>query len=244
MWRVTAAGEPADTVLRLSSPDPLGLILFRDCGEFSGGWAAGTAGAFIGSVEGWDMACMNYVKGDSATPAWLANARKFRVQGDERDLMAANGTVVARLLPGGKPRPVQNLIRSLQQPPTLDPAAAEKLRAAPRPLPAGVPPATSVTILGKWKPDHSRPGQNGKEPFAEFDADGSWKSYDGCNGGGGRWALGPAGEFVSIAGATAGVGCAGPVTDIPLEQVRRAAVAGDVLTLYAANGKLVARLTR
>src|SRR5690348_3848681 len=65
MWRVTsAAGEPADTVLRLSGPDPFDLILFRDCGEFTGEWSGGTGGAFIAEVDGFASACLNTFTGD------------------------------------------------------------------------------------------------------------------------------------------------------------------------------------
>ena len=245
MWRVVgAAGEPADTVLRLSFGQGLDLIVFRDCGEFSGGWQAGKSGAFVGSADGFSMACLKSVPHGDPTPGWLASARAYRVRGSERDLLAANGTVVARLLPGGKPRPAPDLIKTLLQPPTLDPATAQKLQVVPRPLPAGTTPATPTTLPGKWLPESTLTPASGKMAYAEFTSDGSWKSYDGCNGGGGRWALGPAGEFVSTTGATAGVGCAGPVVDIPVDKARRAAVVANVLTLYDAAGKLVARLTR
>jgi hypothetical protein len=243
MWRVAdAAGEAADTVLRLSGPGPLQLILFRNCGEFNGDWSAGTSGVFVGMVDGWSGDCI--VSGDDATPGWLARAHNYRVRGAERDLLAADGTVVARLLPGGKPPPAPNLIETLQRPPTLDPATAQKLRTVPRSLPAGVTPASDRTIPGTWTPSPPNPSQTGKQPFLEFETDGSWTSYDGCNGGGGRWALGTAGDFVSIAGATAGVGCNNPVTDIPLQHTRRAAVSGDVLTLYDTDGRALLRLDR
>jgi hypothetical protein len=159
-------------------------------------------------------------------------------------LLAPDGTVVARLRPGGKPRPVTDLIGTLQQPPTLDPATVEKLRSVPQALPPRMTPATDRTIVGTWTPTPSQTSPSGKRPFLEFDADGGWKSYDGCNGGGGRWVLGSAGEFLTTMGATAGVGCAGPVTDIRVADVRRAAVTDGVLTLYGADGKLIARLTR
>jgi hypothetical protein len=244
MWRVVAAGEPADTVLRVSADDSYDLVVFRDCGEFFGGWRGSTSGTFVAETDGFSNACMKTVRGNQGTPDWLARARAFRVRGVERDLIAADGTVAARLLPGGHPRPVTDLISTMQSPPTLDAATIQKLRAAPRPLPPDATPATAKTIVGTWKPDPSHSSATGKAPFAEFSLDGSWRTYDGCNGGGGRWALGSDGDFLATTGATAGVGCAGPVTDVPVDKARRAAVSGDVLSLYAADGRLVARLTR
>jgi hypothetical protein len=246
MWRVTgAAGEPADTVLRLASDDGMDLIVFRDCGEFTGGWQAGTSGAFVGLVSGFDMACMKKTAtGDDPTPAWLRGARSFRISGSERELVAANGKVLAKLLPGGKPRPAPNLIERLQQPPTLDPATIQKLRGVPRPLPSGATPATATTILGTWSPSPSTSPTTDATPTVEFMADGSWKMPKDCNGAGGRWALGSGGELISTAWSTTLVGCPGPATPDWVGQARRAAVSGDVLTLYAIDGKVVARLTR
>jgi hypothetical protein len=239
-----ATGEPADSVLRLSAGEGFGLLLFRDCGELDGAWQASASGAFVGSINGFDQACLKMVPDGDPTPGWLARAQGYRLRGTERDLLAADGTLVARLLPGGKPRPAPQLIGSLQQPPTLDPATTQKLREVPAPLPAGTTPATATTIVGKWTPDPKPASTNGKEPFLQFDADGEWTDSDGCNGGGGRWALGSDGEFLSVAGAIAGVGCNGPVTEIPVDHTKRMAISGGVLTLYAADGHVLMRLTR
>jgi hypothetical protein len=245
MWRVVgAAGEPAATVLRISSGDAFDLILFRACGELSGSWAGNPGGTFVGSVDGFSTACLKTVPDGDPTPAWLASARAFRINGSDRELLAANGTVVATLLPGGKPRPVPDLISTLQQPPKLDPASIQKLRVVPDPLPLGAPPATPATILGKWLPISFQRPASGKPPYVQFASDGTWKSYDGCNGGGGRWAMGSGGDFIAIAGAIAGVGCAGPVTDIPVDKTRRAAISGGTLTLYTVDGQVLARLKR
>ena len=245
MWRVAgAAGEPADSVLRLSAGDGFGLILFRDCGAFFGGWAGSTGGAFLGAIDGFSGSCSKLVQGDNATPGWLARTRGFRIRGNERDLVAADGTALARLVPGGEPHPDPNLIRTLQQPPSLDPAAVEKLRTVPQPLPAGAVPATTATLIGTWLPDPSRPAASGRAPYAKFLGDGSWTTYDGCNGGGGRWTVGSAGELLLTMGPTAGTGCNGPVTEIPLNLTKRVAVSGDALMLYAGDGHLLMRLKR
>lgn len=249
MWRVTgAAGEPAGSVLRLAAGDGFGLMLFRKCGFLDGDWAASTGGAFIATTNGGSMSCVSGAdgarQGEGDTPPWLTRVRAYRVDGPQRELLAADGTQVARLLPGGQVRNVEDLIQSLQQPPTLDPATVSKLRAVPQPLPAGATPATATTILGKWVPYPTRTYANGKTPYLEFDKDGTWTGSDGCNGSGGAWALVSGGELVSTSGPSTLIGCDGAPTGAWLAQARRAAISARILTLYAADGMLVARLTR
>jgi heat shock protein HslJ len=246
LWRVTGAtGEPSDTVLRLAADDGFGLTIFRKCGQFSGAWAASTDGAFVGSIDGYSMACMATVHGDDATPTWLSRTRGYRVRGGERDLLAADGSVTATLERVTRViHPAPGLIKSMQQPPTLDPATVRKLRTAARPLPSGTISVTPKTLLGAWVPYPKRQYANGKNPSASFGNNGNWSASDGCNGTAGRWTLSTDGELVTTVGASTLIGCDGAPTASWVSQARRAAISGDVLTLYAPDGKLVARLTR
>lgn len=247
MWRVTgAAGEPADTVVRLSSGDGSDLILFRSCGDFVGNWTASVSGAFVGYVTGFSQACLKPSSNSmDITPGWMANSRAFRVRGTERDLLAANGTVMARLLPAKQPlHPTSDLPKDLRQPPTLDPITVHKLREVPQPLPPNAIAATATTILGKWIPYPGRHYQNGKTPYLEFSRDGSWSGSDGCNGSGGPWVLATGGELVTTSGPSTLIGCDGAPTGAWLGQARRAAIAANILTLYDPAGRMVARLTR
>lgn len=247
MWRVTeAADEPADTVLRLSSGDGDALILFRSCGDFLGDWTASVSGAFVGDVTGFSQACMKpTVNSDNITPRWIADSRAFRVRGTERDLLSANGTLMARLVPAKQPlHPTPDLLKDLRQPPTIDPITMHKLRTVPQPLPTNATPATATTILGKWVPYPKRQYRDGKTPYLDFNKDGSWSGSDGCNGSGGPWALASGGEVVTTSGPSTLIGCDGAPTGAWLMQAGRAAISGDLLTLYAPGGQVVARLTR
>ena len=56
--------------------------------------------------------------------------------------------------------------------------------------------------------------------------------------------IGPAGELISISGPVAGVGCDGVSVGQLIPTYGRAAVAGNMLTLYAGDGRVLGRLTR
>jgi hypothetical protein len=246
MWHVTAAaGEPADTVLRLSVGDGGGLILFRHCGDFSGDWQTSVGGAFLGSLDGFSQACLNTVNEHEITPPWLANSRAFRVRGAERDLVAADGTVTARLLPAKQASNASpDLIQYLRQPPTLSPSAIQKLRQVPPALPAGAISAQTATLLGTWVPYPIRQYRNDKKPSVTFRRDGNWSSSDGCNGTYGAWTLDRDGVLVTTAGPSTAIGCDGAPTGSWVIDAPRLAVSGNVLTLYDISGRMVARLTR
>jgi hypothetical protein len=242
LWRVAdAQGEPAGTVLRLAGDDGFGVIVFRSCGQLFGNWIAGNGGAFVAMTDGSSGDC---APAAALTPTWLARARTFRVRGAERDLLTSNASVVARLLPGGRPAPSSGLDPSFRQPPTPSPATVRTLRTSPRPLPAGTTPATPSTLLGTWVPYPVRRYGNAAKPSLTFSADGSWVGSDGCNGFGGRWALAGGGEILSVSGPSTLIGCDGAPTGSWLTTARRAAISGDRLSLYAADGRAVAQLTR
>jgi hypothetical protein len=191
------------------------------------------------------MACMTTVHGGDPTPTWLSRTRKFRVRGAERDLLGADGSITATLTRVTRViHPAPGLIKSLQQPPTLDPVTVRKLRTTARPLPTGVTSVTSKTLLGTWVPYPIRQYAYDKKPSVTFGKGGAWSASDGCNGAVGRWTLSTGGELVTTVGASTLIGCDGAPTASWVRQARRAAISGEVLTLYAPDGKLVARLTR
>jgi hypothetical protein len=55
--------------------------------------------------------------------------------------------------------------------------------------------------------DRLRPERSRDKAFVAFDPDGTYKGSDGCNGVGGRYAIGPDGVILATSGATTQVGC-------------------------------------
>jgi hypothetical protein len=244
LWRVTAAaGEPSSSVLRVSSDEVFGVILFRGCGEVSLSWAASPGGSFIAMTTSWSNACSK-ASGKDPTPAWLLRARGYRMHGAARDLLAVDGTVLARLLPGGRPHVSADILPALRATPTLGAAAVRQLRKVPTPLPAGTTAATNATIVGRWLPYPPGRAVTPKLPSVTFTAAGNWAFQDGCAPAGGRFTVGEGGWLLRTAGISAAVGCAGTPNGSWIETAQRAAVAGRQLTLYDADARVVARLRR
>jgi hypothetical protein len=245
LWKVTAAaGEPSGSVLRVaSSADVFGVILFRSCGELSGGWAASTGGSFIAMTDMWSNDCST-PSGKDPTPAWLSRARGYRIHHEERDLLAADGTVLAKLLPGGTPHVSADILPALRAAPTLGSAAVRQLREVPKSLPAGATAATQTTIAGRWVASAQPHAPSSNVPSLTFSADGNWSLQDGCYRTGGRFTVGQGGRLLTIAGVSAAVGCAGMSHLSGVASAKRAAVDGNRLVLYADDGRVVARLTR
>ena len=112
MWKVAdAAGEPAGSVLRIAGSGVEPLLLFRRCGELLGSWVASPSGGFLGLLSGFSLACSKPVGHGDPTPPWVANARSYAVRGSERELLAADGRVLARLLPGGVAHAGKDILR-------------------------------------------------------------------------------------------------------------------------------------
>ncbi|HEX4430371.1 MAG TPA: hypothetical protein VHZ96_13985 [Frankiaceae bacterium] len=245
LWRVAAAaGEPGGTVLRLSADEPFRLILFRGCGELSGSWAATAGAGFVAMTSAWSNAC-SATPGKGRAPAWLLRARSYRMHGAERDLLAADGTVLAKLLPAAKPHTGADILPALREKPTLSQAALKRLREVPKALPAGTSAATDRTIAGRWVPIPALGAVTSQDRFLSFSANGDWASKDGCNGAGGRFTVGEGGWLLLLAGPFAATGaCAGSEVSGLLTDARRAAVTGGQLTFYAGDGSVVGRFTR
>jgi hypothetical protein len=245
VWKVTgAAGEPAGSVLRIGGSGVEPLILFRQCGELLGAWVAGPSGGFLGLLSGSSLACLKPAGHGDPTPPWIAAARLFANRGSERELLAADGRVLARLLPGGVAHPGKDMLPSLAAPPTLSAADRRRLDSAPKPLPTASSPATAASLAGRWRPYPVKVYNTPAQPYLSFTTAGAWSGSDGCNKLGGTLRIGSAGELISISGPIAGVGCDGVSVDRWIPAYGRAAVSGNILTLYASDGRVLARLTR
>jgi hypothetical protein len=246
LWRVTdAAGEPAGSVLRVAGPQGAGsLTLFRQCGELLGDWVGSTSGGFLAITSGFSEACLGSVGSGDPTPGWLAAAMSFTVRGTQRQLVAADGHVVAQLLPGGHPRAVRDIAPALTTAPKVTASERRMLDTPARPLPFDAAPATTATLSGRWLPYPVKHYATRQQPFLSFAADGRWSGSDGCNNLGGSWRLGGGGEFLTMTGATAGVGCLGASVGTWVPLSGRASVSGSSLTFYAFDGHVLGRLSR
>lgn len=241
-WLVTdAAGAEPGTVLRIADD----LSLWQSCGYLMGSWRASTQGLFAGHLDGGDGACFGAGQRDP-TPAWLAQVSRFETSGDGAALLASDGSVVARLSPGGKPTPGPHILASLADPPVLSAELAAVLR-APAPLPSSYTPATWAQLLGAWVTVQPRPsGPMGRtiDPGVTFSADGSYGATDGCNGTSGRWAADDSGAFIATGGPSTLIGCAN--VDVPqfVANAAWAALDDGVLVLVDRAGHETGRLRR
>ncbi|MEU8263137.1 hypothetical protein AB0C02_21200 [Micromonospora sp. NPDC048999] len=243
-WTVTEVDGGAGDVLRLASDTDGGLLLFGRCGVRMGTWRAAADGLFVadatdGSVSGNARGCG---PGTEAADAWLRRAAAFRVDGDSRVLLDGQGVRVARLLPGAKPTPGPNLLPSLAEPPTVTDEARRALASAAA-LPSTLTPARRDALLGRWVPaDGRRDGP--QAPYVELRDDGEWQGSDGCNGQSGRWVAGPDGAVLATAGPSTLIGCDNVPVGFWLSAASRAALDGQVLVLFDAQGKETGRLRR
>jgi hypothetical protein len=244
VWKVTgAAGEPAGSVLRIGGSGVEPLILFRGCGELLGDWFATPSGGFLGLLSGFSMACLASIGHGNPTPSWIAEARSYAIRGTERELLASDGRVLARLLPGGVAHAGKDLLPALAAPPTLSADDRRRLDSGAKPLPTSSAPATAASLAGRWRPYPVKHYDAPVQPFLSFTT-GQWAGSDGCNKLGGPMRIGPAGELISISAPVAGVGCDGVSIGQFIPAYGRAAVDGNMLTLYAGNGRVLGRLTR
>jgi hypothetical protein len=238
LWHLDAPGQEAGSVLRLGDD----LSVWSSCGVLLGEWAADHAGLFVGHVSGISGHCPVPASGGDPTPEWLTEVRSFKTEASGAELLGADGAVVARLTPGAHPTAGPDMAPTLADPPTASAELTKRLRPAAA-LPAGLTPATSATLIGRWvSADH--PSRKG---FAELSADGSWSGSDGVNGQGGQWAAGPGGAVLVVAGAQTAAGCAADAcVNIGgwLSQAARAGFDGSTLVLVDADGSVLGRLMR
>lgn len=240
MWRVTdAVGGGGDSWLRV---DEWSATLWRSCGVIAGSWRA-TASLFAMDIH------MSYAEGCLApgdlSVQWLEQAVGYNASWDDVLLLDDADAVVATLLAddSGALPPADAASGAVNTVPALTPevrAALEPIRV----IPAGFEPAGD--LVGRWvvaeKTSFVR-----EEPYVEFTADGRYIGSDGCNGGGGRWALGDDGSFIATNGPTTLVGCGG--SPLPSWVSQASSIGGgggeadgDELTLFGADGLPIATL--
>lgn len=234
IWRVSgAAGEEADTWLRLDAPN---FEVWRDCGMIFGDWRA-TDSLFVASVWGASGSCAS---GGMPQLDWLESVTGYRATAIGWALTDASGSAVATLTIGGRPDPIPTAVESFTEPPPIT-AAVRAAVQKPAALPDGSVPATTETLLGRWVPTSF---EGYTDPHVLFDADGSWSGSDGCNGNGGRWAADGSGTVLATAGMSTAMGCEGALVPSWVGGARLAVIDGDELRLLDADGSELGRLER
>jgi hypothetical protein len=236
-WSVTADGEEPGTVLRI---DGHNVSLWRRCGQLEGGWQADRSGLFVADLSGASESCHPEVP---YAPAWLRSAAAFDLRASGPRLLDADGTVVARLTPGGRPTAGPDMLASLADPPTVT-AADRHAFADPAPVPSGLQPADRASLVGRWLPLPADNVQRPQRPMLDLRADGTWTSSDGCNGTLGRWTTGDGGLVLATVGFTTQMGCTNVNVAATFFTASRAAFDGTVLVLLDANGKETGRLVK
>ncbi len=237
-WHVTAKGESPGTALLLGG-ELAGLVLFRRCGAVDGEWRADSGGTFLAAVDGGDSTCGSKTGIESAP--WLEHATGFRTDAADRLLLDASGKVLARLTPGARPTVNPNRTSDFASPPQVTAALREEM-ADPAPLPTGVQPATAATLGGRWAPISAPTGMG--KAFVRFGLDRRWTGSDGCNGVGGRFALGEEGALLTTSGASTLIGCDNSPVGSWVAQARRAGIDGTTLVLYDGKGHFLGRCRR
>ena len=231
-WTVSGTGEEPGMVLGLGSR----LTLVRGCGKVDGQWEAGTHGGFLALATGGGQMCPFSPKVGSL-PSWLARATSFRLDGDRRELLDSHDAVVARLAPTGADDPDAE---------SMTTAERARLDIPPAPLPAGLRPATSADLLGRWvssKPDAAYPDAPLNLAHLELQAENRWIGFDGCSAMGGRWLSPAAGTLLgTILDGTLG-GCTSALGGW-FASARLAGFDGDELVLLSRSGQEYARLKR
>jgi len=199
-WTVSSPSASTGDIVIIGDRVDGGLELFLRCGLMFGGWRANSDGMFVASEDGGDGSCFASRKNDP-WPTWL-DAVGFSYDGDDALLLSGDGTVLARLTPGGHPTTGPNDSPEFASPP----AVSDDLRAnfaEPAPLPSGVNAATAADIQGRWVPVDRSPA----DAYVEFKSRNAYDGSDGCNGTGGRYVMGDGGVILATSGNSTAVGC-------------------------------------
>ena len=230
-WHVDGAGITPGTDLILGNT----LLLFQPCGVQEGAWKAdGVDGLFVGDVASGDQGCYLPTRVD---PLWIHRARTFAVQGQTRQLFDVSGALVATLRPEATPKVGPNRLPQAADKPSI----SRSQRAAahdPAPLPDGVRPPTAAELERRFVPDVDRSGK----AFVSFDASGRWHGSDGCNGGGGVYALGSGGRLLATEGNYTLIGCSGSMADHWVYAASRVGLIGGDLVFYDTHATELGRV--
>ena len=241
-WNVGGTGTADDgATLQFGSMQYEGSVtLYRTCGGLDGSWVASPAGGFVAFLDSGDSSCFpdTSSRWQSSMPTWLVAADAYRATGDGVTLLDRDGGVVATLAPGARPTVGPN--RSADGTKPFDVTPETRALFAARVVPGGVTPATSVALVGRWLPGGDQTGK----AYLRLDADGTYRSSDGCNSRQGRWTVDGAGVPLATSGVSTAVGCLGVDSVQWLTQARAATVAGGTLTLLDGAGKAIGTLTR
>lgn len=204
-WFVAADGEEPDAILTIGNRVDGGLLLYRQCGTLFGGWRANGHAMFVGDFDGGSGDCFEGQQ--SPFPAWMTKVTGYRRAGEAELLTGATGATVATLTPGAHPSPQPDSVAEYASPPVV----TDKMRkdfAEPAPLPDGVRPVTVQDLVGRWLPlPGDLPEGARSKAFVAFEEDGTYTGSDGCNGVGGRYALGTDGIILATSGTSTLVGC-------------------------------------
>jgi len=241
-WFVAAEGEEPHAILTIGDRVDGGLLLYRECGTLFGGWRANTHAMFVGDIGGGSSNCFENHR--SPLPTWMAMVTGFRQDGDTELLLGSHGETVATLTKGAHPSPQPDAVPEYASPPVVS-SDLRKAFAEPDPLPADVQPARAGDVLGRWLPmPEDRPeGFEGKA-YVTFDADGSYKGSDGCNGVGSRYEIGPDGLILATSGATTLVGCDNsPLPDWPAQSGQVGLRSGHLI-FVSPTGKILGEAVR
>ena len=237
-WRVQdAAGEPADSWLRLS---PLSATLFRPGGRIDGALAV-QGDRLLADQSSWSMSL-----GDDHGAPWLAAAARVQRDGTAWLLLDVEGEPVARLVRDGGPA------KSTQYETEPNGLSGNPSRLRPSVPGQGVVDAPASALAGTWHLAGHR------EAAVVFRSDGRWSATTSCasgtgaNGGGGRYRVLPGGMLLITQYASTLIGCSD--TDEPVSadapavlgtaEARSFLVDGDRLTLFDAKGERIGSLIR
>jgi len=230
LWSVDAPGVDDGVVLRL---DPNELLVFGTCGVLFGQWQANVRGDFLASTDSSSGSCTP----DVTTPPWLAAATGFGFDGAAAMLVDETDTPTARLQPGAVPSVPPNLDPSYADPSVVTDEDRRRFAADPS-LPAGLTPAVTERLIGRWLPV----GAPTSTAFVSFADNRSWTGSDGCNGIGGRWLIGSAGALLATSGPQTLIGCLNIAIADWLFAAALAGFDGEIMVLVGADGNETGRL--
>jgi len=235
-WSVDAPDVDDGVLLRLDSR----LVVLLGCGPVEGQWQANVGGDFLAGVSSWSGSCSTTTAG----LPWLAEAAGFEFDGADAVLLDATGTPTARLHLSAPPGPSPDMWPGYTEPPVVTDADRQRFTGNPA-LPAGLRPATTDTMIGRWIPVDNPDST----PFVTFSDDRSWTGSDGCNGIAGRWQIGTGGAQIGTGGALLGttgaqtlIGCDYRPIGAWLSTTALAGFDGDTLVLVGPDGNEIGRL--